>query len=88
MSQSNFFTIKSKIKLQFQTAFNRDISYNSFLPELNKIRSTRSKIQMEKSNHNTITFYIESADITAFRASINDIISFGKIIESTLKLCE
>ena len=87
MNQSNFYIIKSKIELQFQTAFNRDISYNSFLPDLNKIKSTRSKVEIEKSNK-SITFYIESADITAFRASINDIISFGKIIESTLKLCE
>jgi len=42
---------------------------------------------MEKLNK-ALIFSIESADITAFRASISDVISFGKIIDSTLKLCE
>jgi tRNA threonylcarbamoyladenosine modification (KEOPS) complex Pcc1 subunit len=87
MSHSNFYTIKSNIELIFNNPHNRDISYNSFLPELNKVKSKRSKVKIEKSN-NSILFHIESADITAFRASINDIISFGKIIENTLKLCQ
>jgi tRNA threonylcarbamoyladenosine modification (KEOPS) complex Pcc1 subunit len=56
------------------------------LPELKKVKSHRSSILMEK-RANILVFTIESADITAFRASISDIISFGKIIDSTLKLC-
>jgi len=87
MNQNNYFSINSTIELKFDNSHTRDISYNSFLPELNQIRSKRSQIKMEKVN-NSILFYVESTDITAFRASVSDIISFGKIIENTLKLCE
>ena len=87
MNQNNYFSINSTIELKFVNSHTRDISYNSFLPELNQIRSKRSQIKMEKVN-NSILFYVESTDITAFRASVSDIISFGKIIENTLKLCE
>lgn len=87
MNQENYYTIKSQIELKFKSIYNRDISYNSFLPELNKIKSKRTKLKIEKLD-DKIIFFIESADITAFRATINDIISYGKIIENTLKLCE
>jgi tRNA threonylcarbamoyladenosine modification (KEOPS) complex Pcc1 subunit len=81
------FLIKSQIELKFNNSKIRDIAFNSFFPELKKVKSKRSNIHMEKSN-NSIVFSIESSDITAFRASINDIISFGKIIENTLKLSQ
>ena len=90
MNQNNYFSINSTIELKFDNSHTRDISYNSFLPELNQIRSKRSQIKMEKVNK-SIMFYVESSDITAFRASVSDIIGFGKIIEGTLtltKLCE
>ncbi len=87
MNQNNYYSINSTIELKFDNSHTRDISYNSFLPELNQTRSKRSQMKMEKVN-NSILFSIESTDITAFRASVSDIISFGKIIENTLKLCE
>ena len=87
MSQENYYTIKSHIELKFKSIYNRDISYISFLPELNKIKSKRTKVKIEKLD-DTIIFFVESADITAFRATMSDIISYGKIIENTLKLCE
>ena len=90
MNQTNYYSIKSTIELNFDNSHIRDISYNSFLPELSQTRSKRSQTKMEKEN-NTLIFSIESTDITAFRASVSDIIGFGKIIEGTLtltKLCE
>ena len=86
MNQTNFYSINSTIELKFDNSHVCDISYNSFLPELKQIRSKRSQIKMEKKN-NSIIFYIESTDITAFRASVSDIIGFGKIIEGTLNSC-
>jgi tRNA threonylcarbamoyladenosine modification (KEOPS) complex Pcc1 subunit len=86
MNQNNYYSIHSTIELKFANSHTRDISYNSFLPELNQTRSKRSQIKMEKKN-NSIVFFIKSGDITAFRASVSDIIGFGKIIEGTLKLC-
>ncbi len=87
MSSINYFSINSTIELTFKDSNTCNLAYNSFLPELKKAKSHRSRILMEIKKH-VLVFTIESADITAFRASISDIISFGKIIESTLKLCE
>ncbi|MFX1337504.1 MAG: KEOPS complex subunit Pcc1 [Promethearchaeota archaeon] len=87
MSNSTYFSIKSTVELIFKDSNTCTFAYNSFLPELKKVKSHRSRILMEKQS-NTLVFTIESADITAFRASISDIISFGKIIDNTLQLCE
>lgn len=87
MNQNNYYSINSTIELNFNNSHIRDISYNSFLPELSQTRSKRSQIKMEKVN-NSLLFYIESTDITAFRASVSDIIGLGKIVEGTLKLIE
>lgn len=87
MNQNNYFSIHSTIKLEFSTSQIRDFSYNSFLPELSNTKTKRSSIKMEK-NSNSLIFSIESSDITAFRASVSDIIGLGKVIENTLKLCE
>jgi len=87
MNQHNKYTIKSTIELIFNDSQIRDFSYNSFLPEFSKLKMKRSMMTIEKKNYSLI-FQIESSDITAFRASINDIISLGKIIENTLELCE
>ena len=86
MNQNNPFTIKATVELKFIDSKTRDISYNSFLPELDKLNTKRSKIKMEKKE-NLLIFHIESSDITAFRASISDIIGLGRIVEDTLKLC-
>ena len=42
-------------------------------------------MRIEKKSK-SIIFYVESTDITAFRASINDIIGFGKVIEGVLEI--
>lgn len=85
MSKNNNFTINSIIEFNFKDSDLCEISYNSFLPELNERRSKRSILSMEKKE-TTITFKIKSKDITAFRAIINEIIGFGKIIENTLRV--
>ncbi|MFX1391432.1 MAG: KEOPS complex subunit Pcc1 [Promethearchaeota archaeon] len=88
MNQINSFSVKSIIQLKFSTSHIRDISYNSFLPEFNKLQTKRSKLIMRKKDDLFIIFEIENNDITAFRASINEIISFGKVIEDSLKIVE
>lgn len=87
MSQNNYFVIKSIVELKFTNSDTRNIAYNTFLPEFHKLSTPRSIITMEKQN-NSLVFQVESKDITAFRASINEIISLGKIIDNTLRLCE
>ena len=86
MSNDNFFSIHAKIEFRFDSSQIRDSSFSSFLPEFKKLQTKRSQILMEKSNDNTIIFDIRSNDITAFRASINEIISFGRVITNTLKI--
>ncbi|MFX1487691.1 MAG: KEOPS complex subunit Pcc1 [Promethearchaeota archaeon] len=88
MSQSNVFSIKSTVELKFNDFHTRDVSFNSFIPEIDKLQTKRSKVIIEKKNTNILIFKIESRDITAFRASMNEIISFGKIIENTKQLTE
>ena len=85
MKNNNLFSIKSSVQLQFVNSQLRDMAYNSFLPEIKKLQTKRSKVTMEKSS-NSLQFDIESSDITAFRASISDLISLGKIVESTINL--
>ncbi|MFW9866082.1 MAG: KEOPS complex subunit Pcc1 [Candidatus Thorarchaeota archaeon] len=88
MSQSNFFSIKSTVELKFNDFHTRDVAFNSFIPEIDKLQTKRSKVIIEKKNTNILIFKIESSDITAFRASMNEIISFGKIVENTKQLTE
>ncbi len=85
MNHKSFFSIKSTIELIFNDPSSRDISYNSFIPEIKKLQTKRSILSIEKKK-TSLFFKIESNDITAFRASINEITSFGKIIENTLKI--
>ncbi|MFX1238267.1 MAG: KEOPS complex subunit Pcc1, partial [Promethearchaeota archaeon] len=61
-------------------------SYNSFLPEFNKLQTKRSKVHMEKIG-SSLFFKISCSDITAFRATVSDIIGLGKIISNTIELC-
>ncbi|MFX0042652.1 MAG: KEOPS complex subunit Pcc1 [Candidatus Hodarchaeota archaeon] len=88
MNLTNYFIIKATIEIKFKNPQLRDISYNSFLPEFTKLQTKRSVVLMEKKNDNSLSFQIESQDITAFRATINEIISFGKIIDNTLKITD
>lgn len=85
MNSDNFYKIKSTLEIQFKNSNLCDIAYNSFLPEFKSQKSKRSKISLVKEE-NSLIFHIESNDITAFRASINEIISFGRIIDGVLKI--
>ncbi|MBN1215173.1 MAG: hypothetical protein JXA99_06985 [Candidatus Lokiarchaeota archaeon] len=88
MYKQDDYSIKSSVNFYFKTSEIRDISFNTFLPEFNKINSKRSKLTMEKEGENNLKFYIESNDITAFRASINEIITFGKIFENIIDIIQ
>jgi len=86
MNKNNSLTIKSTVEFQFKTLDLCNYSYNSFLPEFNKVqKSKRSTISLKKEE-NSLIFLIESKDITAFRATINEIISFGRIFEGVLNI--
>ncbi|TXT62125.1 MAG: hypothetical protein BAJALOKI1v1_1020003 [Promethearchaeota archaeon] len=85
---SNVFFITSTVDFSFTDSKMRDISYEAFLPEYETFTSKRSQIIMKKDGTNILKFTIESKDITAFRASINDIISFGKIIDNVMVLAK
>ena len=88
MSRNNYFSIKSSIEFIFDNTQIRDISYNSFLPEFKRLKTKRSEISIEKKNSLSINFEIKSSDITAFRASVNEITSFGKIIAESIKIVD
>lgn len=88
MSDISYYSIESTITFCFDDAEIRDISYESYLPEYKKAKAKRSKIIMEKKEPSFLEFTIQSKDITAFRASMNDIIGFGKIIEKVLELTD
>ncbi len=88
MSKKDYFTIKSTIEFKFETSQIRDISFNSFLPEFKRLKTKRSEISMEKKENLNIIFEIRSSDITAFRASVNEITSFGKIITDSIKIVD
>jgi len=85
MRKRNSFFIKSNIEFIFSNPELSKFAYESFLPELNSKRSDRSVIHMSLNNE-SLLFNIESRDITAYRASINEIINLGKIIDDTLEI--
>ena len=87
MNQQNSFSINSTIEFEFKNSQIRDFSYNSFLPEFNKLQTSRSSVVMEKKE-SSLRFIVKCVDITAFRASVSDIIGFGKIINNCIELCE
>ncbi|TFF84341.1 MAG: hypothetical protein EU552_00545 [Promethearchaeota archaeon] len=86
LSKGNF-SIRSTIKLLFNNSDLCSYCYNAFYPELNSVESKRSTISMEKKEKSLI-FTIESVDITSFRASMNEIVSFGKVIDNTIDISE
>ncbi len=85
MNNNNLLIIKSTLEFQFRTPELCNYSYNSFLPEFEIQKSKRSTISLKKEE-NSLIFSIESKDITAFRATINEIISFGRIFEGVLNI--
>jgi tRNA threonylcarbamoyladenosine modification (KEOPS) complex Pcc1 subunit len=82
MNSSESFSLTSSVTFSFDDPHIRDYSYNSFLPEYEKFTGKRSEVIMKKEGLDKLLFIINSKDITAFRASMSDIISLGKIIES------
>ncbi|MFX1386723.1 MAG: KEOPS complex subunit Pcc1 [Promethearchaeota archaeon] len=88
MNKNNNFSIKSTIEFQFESSQIRDISFNSFLPEFKRLKKKRSNILVEKKNDTSLIFMIKSYDITAFRASINEVINFGKVITDSMKIVD
>lgn len=82
--KKNLFHINSKIFLQFTNKKLCEIAYKSYIPEF-KESSKRSKITLQLKDKDLI-FTIKSKDITAFRAALNEIISFGKIFEKSVQL--
>jgi tRNA threonylcarbamoyladenosine modification (KEOPS) complex Pcc1 subunit len=87
MTSNHSYKIKSTLEFQFENSNLCEISYNSFLPEFNIQKSKRSTVKLLKKDTSLI-FQIESNDITAFRASINEIISFGRTLDGVLKIVE
>ncbi len=77
--------IISRIEIEFKDEEIRDISYNSFIPELSQLSRKRTSLNIEKGK-NSIIFIVTATDITAFRAAVSDIINFGKILEKSKKL--
>ncbi|MHA1272720.1 MAG: KEOPS complex subunit Pcc1 [Promethearchaeota archaeon] len=86
-SKKSSFSVESTIKFTFQNPKFTEFAYNTFLPELKQSKTWRSTIEMNENN-NQLEFYIKSSDITAFRAAVSDIISLGKIVESTINMCK
>ncbi|MBY9003127.1 MAG: CTAG/PCC1 family protein [Candidatus Lokiarchaeota archaeon] len=85
MENQNFFSIESQVVIKFSNPNLCNIAYQSFLPDFNTKLSPRSKITMDKNNSSLI-FNINSNDITAFRASINEIINNFRIFDHTLEI--
>ena len=85
MAQSSPFSIKSTLMLEFTDSKICEFAYNTFLPEFNRLKAKRSQIAMDQKESSLI-FEIQSQDITAFRATISDIIALGKIVENTIDL--
>ena len=86
MHQKEAFYINSRIFLQFTNNQLCEIAYKSYIPEF-KESSKRSKITLQMKD-NKLIFTIKSKDITAFRAALNEIISFGKIFEKSVQLIQ
>ena len=82
--KKNAFHINSRIFLQFTNNKLCEIAYKSYIPEF-KGSSKRSKMTLQMKDKDLI-FIIKSKDITAFRAALNEIISFGKIFEKSVQL--
>ena len=85
MNKNNLLIIRSTLEFQFKTPELCNYSYNSILPEFEVQKSKRSTISLKKEE-NSLIFSIESKDITAFRATINEIISFGRIFEGVVNI--
>lgn len=85
MRRGSSFYIKSNVELIFSDSKLSKFAYESFLPELSSKRIDRSVIHM-RLNDESLVFNIESRDITAYRASINEIINLGKIIDDSIEI--
>jgi tRNA threonylcarbamoyladenosine modification (KEOPS) complex Pcc1 subunit len=84
INQKSRLYITSKVAIRFRDNQHCEIAYKSFIPEFNE-KSKRSKITLQKRD-DALIFTIVSKDITAFRAALNEIISFGKVYEKLIQL--
>jgi tRNA threonylcarbamoyladenosine modification (KEOPS) complex Pcc1 subunit len=82
--------IDTVIKLQFPTPKERDIFYQSFLPEFSDLPMKRSEWQIEvpSQEFGDLSIHIKSVDATAFRATINSLIQFAHIVEKTIAIAD
>ena len=85
MGNKNTFSIESRVKINFSNSELCNTAYQSILPDFNTKSSHRSQISLEKKDSSLI-FHIESIDITAFRASISDIINFVRIMNDITEI--
>ncbi|MHA1105477.1 MAG: KEOPS complex subunit Pcc1 [Promethearchaeota archaeon] len=85
MENQKSFSIESQVVIKFSNFNLCNVAYQSFLPDFNTKISPRSKITMVKKNSSLI-INIKSIDITAFRASINEIINLARIFDDTLEI--
>lgn len=79
MDKKDIFTIESQVVIKCSNSNLCNIAYQSLLPDFNAKSSSRSRLTIDKKKTSLI-FTVNSSDITAFRASINEIINFGRII--------
>ena len=93
MNQINSFSIKSVLELQFNTSNIRNISYDSFLPEFNKLQTwfivNKLSLNVNKTNYivfgkynkrDNIKLYIDTNEISR----VNDTKFLGVYIDSQL----
>jgi tRNA threonylcarbamoyladenosine modification (KEOPS) complex Pcc1 subunit len=80
--------VESSLRLIFDCSENAQIFYDSFMPEFESLPMKRShwEINPPRDNLTEINFQISSDDETAFRATINSVIQFAHIIETTIGL--
>ena len=63
-----------------------NIIYNILLPELKTFSSQRAKIDFSVENSSeSIKFFIEAADITALRSTVNSILKLIVLIQDLYK---
>ncbi|MDR2544636.1 MAG: hypothetical protein LBD03_03675 [Methanobrevibacter sp.] len=70
--------VKGKIFIDFDSEKDADIVYNAVYLEIEATPDYRSKACIEVEGQ-TLTIFIDSKDMTSFRASINSIIKWIKL---------
>ncbi|MDR2829449.1 MAG: hypothetical protein LBB45_00135 [Methanobrevibacter sp.] len=79
--------VKGKIVINFDSRKEADIIYRSICLELKTAPDHRSKADIEVKNESMI-IYINSHDMTSFRASINSIIKWIKLSHEMIDIVQ